>query len=96
MFPASRIDQKLCEYSAQRNQVGFDHPPHQAVVHAGVAVDQYVAKRHDARQLSDGCCGLRVCALQLIQGFANDFELTLDCGAQVVILRCTRRKFCPW
>ena len=73
--------QEVAQRMSQSTQVGFDHAPHNAVIHIGIAVDQQIAKGDNARQLRDQRCGIRITAPQGTQRLADDFELPFDSAA---------------
>jgi hypothetical protein len=60
-------------------------PSHNAVVGACVAMNQHIAKSDDAWEFSNGGCCALIETGQLIERFANDLELALNRGAQIVV-----------
>jgi hypothetical protein len=47
----SCLRQQSTERSAQRGQAAFNHPPHEAVVYAGIPMNEHIAKGDDTWEL---------------------------------------------
>ena len=67
---------------SKRAEAGFDHAPYQAVVHAGITVNQDIAKGDDARKIGNPAGSVGIDATQPIQGFTDNLELALDSGPE--------------
>ena len=68
--------------STQDGQAFLHHIPDHPVVHESVAVDQDIAKGYDTFMVADIGCRAWIDSAELIQGLANDLELTLDTGPE--------------
>lgn len=71
----------LREYGLERlakvAKIGLDDAPDNPVVHAGVAVDQDVAKADDAGRFRNRRGGRRIDTSELVEGLADNLELAL-------------------
>lgn len=62
-----------------------DHAPNDPIVHAGLAVDQNVAKPDDAAQIRNRGSDGRIDMAELIERFADNLQLALYGGTKKLV-----------
>lgn len=79
----------------QIGQLAFQYSPHQAMVDFGITVNQDIAERDDAAMFADRRGRVGIYPGQLVECFADDFELAFDSRAQKRIGCEFRERFTP-
>ena len=70
----------------------MNRPPHGLVIHDGIAVYQNIAQTDDATEIWNLLGHFRRHPRELAERLADDFELTLDGGAQLYIALVVRER----
>lgn len=85
------VGKELFHGLRESGQLGFQDAPDQPIIDVGVALNQKVAKRHDAPVFGDLFRQPRIGLGDLAQGLARDSELPLHAGSRQLDVPVVRK-----